>query len=192
MAMKRVLVLLAALAVLVSACTGSNAVDQNSNGTFKFNKGTALGELYPVKDRKPAGNFSAALLSGDGKVSLATAKGKIVVVNYWASWCTPCRTETPQFDLLYRKLKTQGVEFLGIDTKDEKGDARSFVKQNDISFPIVFDEQGETAIRLGNIPQTALPFTVLIDKQGRVAAVYQIALSAKDLQRAITKLQAER
>jgi peroxiredoxin len=190
--MKRVLTLLAAVAVLVAACTGSNAVDQTSNGTFKFNRGTALGALYPVKDRKPAGNFSAVLLSGDGKVDLASTKGKIVVINYWASWCTPCRTETPQFDLLYRKIKTQGVDFLGIDTKDEKGDARSFVKQNDITFPIVFDEQGETAIRLGNIPQTALPFTVLLDKQGRVAAVYQIALSAKDLQRAITKLQAER
>ena len=125
------------------------------------------------------------------RCSPATTKGKIVVVNYWASWCTPCRTETPQFDLLYRKIKTQGVDFLGIDTKDEKGDALSFVKQNDISFPIVFDEQGETAIRMGDIPQTALPFTVLLDRQGRVAAVYLIAQTAKDLQRAITKLQAE-
>ncbi len=188
--MKRVLVLLAAVAVLVSACTGSNAVDQTQNGTFKFTSGTELGKLYPVKDRKPAGDFTAALLSG-GKVSLASTKGKVVVLNYWASWCTPCRTEAPQFDLLYRKVKTQGVDFLGINTKDEKGDALSFVKQNDISFPNVFDEQGETAIRLGDIPQTALPFTVLLDKQGRVAAVYKIALSAKDLQRAISKLQAE-
>ena len=189
--MKRHLVAaLAALSVLVSACTGSNAVDQTQNGTFKFGKGAEPGELYAVKDRKPAGDFTAALLTG-GKMNLAATKGKIVVVNYWASWCTPCRTETPQFDLLYRKIKTQGVDFLGIDTKDEKGDALSFVKQNDISFPIVFDEQGETAIRMGDIPQTALPFTVLLDRQGRVAAVYLIAQTAKDLQRAITKLQAE-
>src|SRR6478609_7637090 len=126
--MKRVLVVaLAALSVLVSACTGSNAVDQTANGTFKFNKGTALGDLYAVKDRKPAGNFAADLLGGDGKVDLASTKGKIVVINYWASWCTPCRTETPQFDLLYRRIKAQGVDFLGINTKDEKGDAESFV-----------------------------------------------------------------
>ncbi|HEU5267475.1 MAG TPA: TlpA disulfide reductase family protein [Jatrophihabitans sp.] len=188
--MKRVCVLLAAAAILLSACTGSNAVDQNPNGTFKFTSGTALGTLYPQADRKKAGDFTAPLLDG-GKTSLATTKGKIVVLNYWASWCTPCRTETPQFDLLYRKIKNQGVEFLGIDTKDEKSDAEAFVKQNDISFPTVYDEQGETAIRLGNIPQTALPFTVLIDKQGKVAAVYKIALSAKDLQRAIVALQAE-
>jgi peroxiredoxin len=181
-------ILLAAVAVLVSACTGSNAVDQTQNGTFKFTSGTELGKLYPKGDRKKAGDFTAPLLAG-GKINLAGTKGKIVVLNYWASWCTPCRTETPQFDLLYRKIKAQGVDFLGINTKDEKGDAESFVKQNQISFPIVYDEQGETAVRLGNIPQTALPFTVLLDKQGKVAAVYKIALSAKDLQRAIDKLQ---
>jgi peroxiredoxin len=189
--MKRLLSLLAAVAVLASACTGSNAVDQTQNGTFKFTSGTALGKLYPQADRKKAGDFTAPLLSG-GKINLAGSKGRIVVLNYWASWCTPCRTETPQFDLLYRRIKAQGVDFLGINTKDEKGDAESFVKQNQISFPIVYDEQGETAVRIGDIPQTALPFTVVLDKAGKVAAVYKIALSAKDLQRAITQLQAEK
>ena len=144
----------------------------------------------PHADRKKAGSFTGELLDG-GKTSLAAAKGKIVVVNFWAAWCAPCRTETPQFDLLYRKIKSKGVDFIGIDTKDVKGNARAFVKENDISYPIVYDEQGETALRLGNIPQAALPFTVLIDKQGKVAGVYVIRLSTIDLQRSLDTLLAE-
>src|SRR5581483_6057087 len=121
---------------------------------------------------------------------LASTRGKIVVLNFWASWCGPCKTETPQFDLLYRQIKSRGVDFVGIDTKDARGAARTFVQQNDISFPIVYDEPGKTTLQLGNLPAVSLPFTVLIDQQGKVAAVYVERLSARDLQNSIDKLLA--
>jgi peroxiredoxin len=186
----RLLIVLAA-ALALSACTGSDAVDQNPNGTFKFSSGTPLGKLYPVKDRRPAGSFSGTLLDG-GTTNLAATHGNVVVINFWAAWCAPCKTETPQFDLVYRRTKARGVDFLGIDTKDILGNAKAFVSDYDISYPIVYDEQGETALRLGDLPATALPFTVLLDKRGRVAAVYIIRLSAKDLTGALDKLLAER
>jgi peroxiredoxin len=187
--MKRVFLALLAAAITLSACSGgSDAVDQNDQ-TFKFTSGTALGKLYPKSDRKPARNFTATLLDG-GKLSLSSTRGKIAVLNFWAAWCPPCKTELPQFDLLYRQIKTKGVDFIGIDTKDVKGNAKAFVSDNDISFPIVYDEIGETALRLGNLPATALPFTVLIDQHGKVAAVYVQRLAAKDLQTAIDKLLA--
>ena len=189
--MKKLLVALVATALAATACTGSDAVDQNQNGTFKFSSGTPLGKLYPVKDRRPAGSFTGTLLDG-GKTSLAATRGKVVVINFWAAWCTPCKSETPQFDLVYRQMKARDVAFLGIDTKDVKGNAEAFVKDYDISYPIVYDEQGETALRLGDLPATALPFTVLLDKRGRVAAVYIIWLSAKDLTGALDKLLVER
>jgi peroxiredoxin len=184
---------LAATALAVTACTGSQAVDQNSNAVYHFHSGTPLGQLYPVADRRRAGAFSGELLDG-GATTLAAAHGtdKIVVINFWAAWCAPCKSETPQFDLVYRQLKSRGVSFLGIDTKDVKGNAQAFVKDYNISYPIVYDEQGEIALRLGDLPATALPFTVLIDKRGRVAAVYIVRLSAKDLTGALDKLLAER
>jgi peroxiredoxin len=184
--MKRLLLTLAVLVLALSACSSSSG-----DGTFKFTSATPIGTLYPQSQRQPAHDFTGELLDG-GKTTLAATKGKVVVLNFWAAWCTPCKTETPQFDLLYRKIKSQGVDFLGIDTKDDRGNARSFVKANDISFPIIYDEEGAVALRLGNLPAIGLPFTVLVDQQGRVAAVYVIRLTVKDLQGSIDKLLAER
>jgi peroxiredoxin len=189
--MKRALLTLAAAVLALSACTGKDAVDQSGSSTFKFRSGTALGKLYPEPSRKPAGGFTAKLLDG-GTTSLAQRKGKVVVINFWATWCGPCKTETPQFDAVYRTIKSRGVDFLGVDTKDVKSNAQSFVQTYDISYPIVFDEQGETALRLGQLPAAALPFTVLVDKQGKVAAVYIVRLSPKDLTGALDQLLAER
>jgi peroxiredoxin len=189
--MKRALLALLASVLALSACTGKDAVDQGGNSTFKFRSGTALGKLYPQASRKAAGGFTGKLLDG-GKTTLAQRKGKVVVINFWATWCGPCKTETPQFDSVYRAIRSRGVDFLGIDTKDVKSNAQSFVKTYDITYPMVFDEQGETALRLGELPAAALPFTVLVDKQGKVAAVYIVRLSPKDLTGALDKLLAER
>jgi peroxiredoxin len=184
---------LLAAAFLLSACTGgSDAVDQSANGNFRFNGGTQLGKLIPEAKRKPAADFDGKLLDG-GTFSLTSTKGKPVVLNFWGSWCPPCRTELPQFDLLYRNvMKARGVAFLGIDTKDDKGKGRDFVRTNDISFPSIYDEPGETAVRLGKLPAAGLPFTVLLDRQGKVAAVYLFALSYNDLHAALDRLLAER
>lgn len=181
-------VLLAALAL--TGCTGKNAVDQSS-GDFRFVSGTAKGKLIAADQRKKAGTFTGEGLNG-GTVDLAQDTGKVVVVNFWATWCGPCTTETPQFDSVYRANKASGVQFIGIDTKETSRDApRAFVKDNQISYPIVWDEQGATAVALGRIPALALPFTVLLDKQHRVAAVYLSSLAPKDLQPVLNSLIAE-
>jgi peroxiredoxin len=182
-----------AAVLLVSACTGSDAVDQSGTGgtsNYEFTGATPLGKLIPESSRKPAANFKAKLLDG-GTIKLASTRGKVVVLSYWASWCGPCKTETPQFDLLYRSIKSKGVDFLGINTKDAKDAAKHFVRTNDITFPIVYDEPGETALRLGNLPTAYLPFTVLLDKAGKVAAVYVVRVSYNDLQTSVEKLLAE-
>ncbi|HZC70076.1 MAG TPA: TlpA disulfide reductase family protein [Jatrophihabitans sp.] len=189
--MKRALLLLLAALLALTACAGKDAVDQSGHDTFQFHSGTPLGQLYPQSDRKQAGSFTGALLDG-GTTSLAATYGKVVVINFWAAWCTPCKSETPQFDLVYRKMKSRGVDFIGVDTKDIKSNAQAFVRDYHISYPNIYDEQGETALRLGDLPATALPFTVLIDRLGRVAAVYVVRLSAMDLTGAIDKLLAER
>jgi len=192
--MNRPRLLLAALTaavVLLAGCTGSNAVDQ-SGGQYRFVSGTGAGHLIGASDRKPAGQFTGTLLKG-GTYKLAAQRGKVVVVNFWATWCGPCTTETPQFDQVYRAYKDKGVTFVGIDTKETSTSAaKAFVAHHHISYPIVSDEPGRTALELGKIPALSLPFTVLIDKRGRVAAVYLTVLTPKDLQPVLNKLIAEK
>jgi peroxiredoxin len=186
-----VIAAVAAVALVGAGCTGKDAVDQTAGNQFRFVGGTAKGQTYPVADRKPAGDFSGQLLDGKGTFTLSKQRGKVVVINFWATWCSPCQVETPQFDTVYRQYRTKGVQFVGIDTKDIRGKAQSFVAQNDITYPMVYDEAGETAVRLGKIPALSLPFTVVVDKHGRVAVVYLNVMSPKDLEPLLNQLLAE-
>lgn len=177
-------------AALLTGCTGKNAVDQGAGGQFRFVSASSPGQTYKPADRKKVGDVTGSLLDG-GSFNLASDAGKVVVVNFWASWCAPCQIETPQFDSVYRAYKSKGVDFVGIDFKDQRDKAESFVKDNQISFPIVYDQQGKSALQLGHLPAQGLPFTVLIDKRQRVAAVYIGPLTPKDLEPVLNKLIAE-
>jgi peroxiredoxin len=177
------------LLLVLAGCTGKDAVDQSA-GQYRFVSGTSLGKTYPLGERKKAGDFTGELLNG-GTLSLSQLAGRVVVINFWAVWCGPCKTETPAFDSVYRAYRAKGVSFVGVDTKDQRSQAQAFVKDNRISYPMIFDEPGETALALGKIPALALPFTVLIDKHGRVAAVYLERLQPADLQPVLNSLLAE-
>jgi peroxiredoxin len=154
---------------------------QSGSDQFRYSHSTARGSLIPLADRKKAGDLTATLLSGSGSYTLNQDAGKVVVLTYFASWCGPCQTETPQLDLLYRERKAGGIQFVGVDTKEPtESSGRSWVQNKDLSFPVVFDQKAKTALQLGNIPIT-IPASVLIDKQGRVAAVYLGSTTPKDL-----------
>jgi peroxiredoxin len=182
--------LTASASLLLAACTGKDAVNQTAGGQFRFVSGTTLGKTYPVGSRKLAGDFTADLING-GTITLRQQAGKVVVINFWATWCGPCTTETPQLDAMYRQVKAQGVQVIGIDTKDSRNEAQAFIKDNAITFPIAFDEPGATAIALGRIPALSLPFTVLVDKKQRIAAVYLSRLTPADLEPVLTQLETE-
>src|ERR1700760_2591606 len=118
-----VLALVAVLtALIVAGCTGKDAVDQSSAGNFRFVTATQVGHVYAEADRKSVGAVTGTLIGG-GSYSLAAARGKVVVINFWATWCGPCKTETPQLDALYRQLGPQDYSFIGIDIKELSRDA---------------------------------------------------------------------
>lgn len=191
MRLRRIAALLVAavtVTALASGCTGSST---NANGTYRYTAPSPAGTTWPIADRKPAENFTGDLLDG-GTISLGQQAGKVVVINFWATWCGPCTVETPQFDTVYRAYKSKGVQFLGIDTMNyPSSSAKAFVKDYDITYPMVYDEKGEVALQLGSIPAKGLPFTVLVDKAGRVSAVHIGTMSPKDLEPLLDSLIAE-
>ncbi|GAB2471481.1 TlpA family protein disulfide reductase [Jatrophihabitans fulvus] len=179
------LVCAAGTTLTLAACTS----DSSDSKTYSFDGATKIGSVIPKADRKPAPAIEAQLLDG-GSTTLASRKGKIVVMPFWASWCGPCRVEMPSLQDDEKQLASKGVTLLGVNTKDDRDAAKSFLQGNKVTFPSVYDQPGDVAADLGNIPGS-LPFTVLVDGRGEVAAVYIGRYSPVDLNRAVAKLRAE-
>lgn len=181
-----------ALALTASACTGgSGAVDQTAGTEFRFTDATEKGDVIPVADRRSPGDVGGELLDGSGTYSLTADAGKVVVINLWASWCGPCKVETPQFEQVYQQTKAEGVQFVGFDVKDNRQDAQAFVTDNQVTYPMVYDQPAKVVLQLGNLPVQGLPLTVVIDRQGKVAAAYVGLTQPSDLKPAIATLVAE-
>jgi peroxiredoxin len=175
----------------LAACTGgTDAVDQTAGGEFRFVSGTPTGETIPAADRKAAPAVTGTLVTGGGW-NLASQRGKVVVLNFWAAWCSPCRVESPDFDKVFKATKAQGVEFMGVAVRDTKTNISDFIKDEKISYPSLFDPPGKSVQAFRDLRVAGFPFTIIIDRKGRVAAVYVSALVREDIQPVVTRLAAE-
>jgi peroxiredoxin len=179
-------------ALLLAGCsTGANAVDVNNGGEFRFVAGTPAGEVIAEPERAAAPDFSGTLLGG-GEFSSSELDGDIAVLNFWGSWCPPCRVETPQFQEVYAEVRDQGVSFLGLNVKETSEQfAQAFVDSEGIEFPSVYDPRGEVALAFRDYPANAIPSTIVLDRDGRVAAVYTGEVSQDDLRAVLDRLLAE-
>jgi peroxiredoxin len=178
-------------AVLVAGCsTGSGAVDVSNGGEFRFVAGTAAGEVIPEAQRQSAPEFSGTLLGG-GDFSSSELAGHVAVLNFWGSWCPPCRVETPEFQTVYADLAGSGVQFLGLNVKDQEQLASAFLESKGITFPSLFDPKGEVALAFRDYPASAVPSTIVLDREGRVAAVYTAEVRQEDLRTVLAELTGE-
>jgi peroxiredoxin/predicted small secreted protein len=189
--MRRLLPALVAGALVLTGCaTGEGAVDVNNGGEFRFVEGTPRGEVIPPDDRATAPEFSGTLLDG-AEFSSTELAGDVAVVNFWGSWCAPCRVESPEFQEVYADVRDSGVQFLGINVKDTAQLARAFEENFGIEFPSLDDPRGEVALAFRDYPASAIPSTIVLDDESRVAAVYTGAVDQADLRAVLDLLMAE-
>jgi peroxiredoxin len=180
-----------ALLLLVGCSTGSDAVEVNNGGEFRFVAGTPAGEVIPEAERAAAPGFSGTLLGG-GDFDSAELAGEIAVLNFWGSWCPPCRVETPQFQEVYADVRDRGVQFLGLNVKETSEQfAQAFVDSEGIEFPSLYDPRGEVALAFRDYPANAIPSTIVLDREGRVAAVYTGEVAQDDLRAVLDRVLAE-
>lgn len=145
----------------------------------------AVSDTVPPAGR-PAPDFELPLFSG-GTLTLHSLKGRPVVLNFWASWCVPCRTETPLLVRLYKTYGPRGIVFVGVDVEDEDRDARAFLGQYHVDYAVVrsSDERVMRAYRVMGIPTT-----VFIGADGVVAEKYTGAFLGPDGEKAlVTRLE---
>lgn len=177
-------------AVFLAGCSGGDdAVVQGQGNEIVAPGGKTVIE-YPIGDRKPIGTVSGESLFGDGTVDLADYKGKVVVVNVWASWCPPCRREATELEQVFQAKKAEGVQMVGINFRDNRSAAQDFARDRGLTFPSLYDYGGRTLKALG-VPVGAVPTTVILDRQQRPAVVYLKAITESELTEAVDGVLAE-
>ena len=112
-------------------------------------------------------DFTLPLLSG-GNVTLSSLRGQVVFLNFWATWCPPCREEMPSMEALHRRFKDQGLEIIAVNIQENRNQVGAFVREYNLTFPIPLDTSGAVSRRYG---MRGIPTTYIIDREGSIILV---------------------
>jgi cytochrome c biogenesis protein CcmG/thiol:disulfide interchange protein DsbE len=129
------------------------------------NEAKGLNASALAGERPEAPDFTLPRLDEESSLNLASLRGKVVVLNFWASWCPPCRDEAPLLESAWQRYRDRGVVFVGVDIEDLSSSARRFVEQYGVTYTNVRDGDGSTRSRFGLL---GLPETMVLDREGRI------------------------
>ncbi|GGL73115.1 hypothetical protein GCM10010129_16000 [Streptomyces fumigatiscleroticus] len=181
-----------AAALLLSACSSGGT--SGGGGNTGFITGADGIATLKKSERSDAPDLSGKTVDGK-QLDVAEYKGKIVVLNVWGSWCSPCRAEAKNLEKVYQDTKDQGVQFVGINTRDTStGPAEAFEKEQGITYPSLYDPTGKLMLRFdkGTLNPQAIPSTLIIDRDGKVAARTLQALSEEKLRKMLDPFLSEK
>jgi cytochrome c biogenesis protein CcmG/thiol:disulfide interchange protein DsbE len=136
-------------------------------------------------ERKEAPALELPKLGGGGSGALADYRGQVVVLNFWASWCEPCKEESPLLERWHRRMQARGGTVLGVDMLDVTDRAEEFIAEYELTYPMLKDKDGEGLEQFGVVQY---PETFVIDRQGRIAAVQRGPVNEEFMRRSVAPL----
>jgi thiol-disulfide isomerase/thioredoxin len=185
-------VVFAGTGLAVAGCDGG-PIGQNTplSSGQNFVSSSYASTVFKVGSRPVAPKVSGTSLTGK-PLSLASYRGDVIVLNFWGSWCAPCRDEAPALGALARRMAGQGVRFVGVDIRDEPDAALAFMQDFNIGYPSFSDPNDQIALLFqGAAEPAAIPSTIVIDRSGRIAAKIIGGVTYNGLKALLTSLAAE-
>jgi peroxiredoxin len=175
-------------ALLAAATAGAALVGCSSGNEESLCTSDGLMVTCAPDQRSKTPKVSGELLTG-GSYDISRDRGQVVVVNFWGSWCPPCRAEADDLEGTYQATKASGVTFLGINVQDSRDKAIAF-EEGRVTYPSLFDPASRQALNF-DIPPNTTPATVVLDRDGRIAVVIRRAVTKDELQPIVEKVAAE-
>ncbi|WP_373688167.1 TlpA disulfide reductase family protein [Actinoplanes aureus] len=139
-------------------------------------------------DRPQVSGVTGELLDG-GTYDVESDRGQVVVVNFWGSWCAPCRAEADDLENTYQATKPKGVSFIGINSRDDRDAAIAF-ERGRVTYPSIYDFEAKVALKF-DVPNMSTPATLILDRQGRIAVAIRKATTIGELQPLVERVAAE-
>jgi thiol-disulfide isomerase/thioredoxin len=159
----------AAVAGLVALAGGGGTGLAPEAGTGQVEQVDPRVAVVPEDQRRPLPAFTGRTLD-DQQIELVSLRGRPLVLNFWASWCGPCRAEQEGLELAAKTLAGRDVRMVGVNIRDDEGAASSYLQEFDVGYPSLFDRPAVLSARLGALGPQAPPYTLVVDAEGRVAA----------------------
>ena len=180
-----------ACVLALAGCTGGSATaDQPLSPTLETVNAGESG-LIAVGDRPPAPPIAGTTLEGE-PLDVADYRGKVVVLNFWASWCPPCRAEAANLIEVAETTEDEGVQFIGVNVKNARDEAIAFERKQGVPYPSLHDQPGVLLTNFRKLVPQVPPTTLLLDREGRIAGRFIGGVTTRELLVPVQALAAEK
>ena len=184
----RCVIAVAAVLVGLAGCAGTgNDPTSVADGGYQYGN---YSQFFAPGDRPTVGDVSGETLQGT-QLNLASYRGKVVVVNYWSSSCVPCHAEAQAFEALSKEYATKGVQFVGIDERDNRSAALAFERGHHITYPSIYDRTDAYVLAFPDAAPSTTPFTIVLDRRGGIAAKASNSLDYTHLRALLNRVLSE-
>jgi peroxiredoxin len=178
------------LAVLLAVLLAAGGLTACGSESWEKKCSTSAAGVITCRpdQRPPARDVTGQLLDG-GTYDVAADRGKVVVVNFWGSWCSPCRAEAADLQKTFVATRERGVAFVGVNTRDDRDAAKAFARGR-VTYPSIYDPDDRVALAF-DVTQVSTPSTLILDRQGRIAAALRRSTTVAELQPLVERVAAE-